>query len=388
MRFYIMKKDAPGALISISPEEKICVIENINKNNLPFCLHGDKLTSENIQLWIQKRSLSIGRTNSDRLLKIAECQSNFMLSVKNKCLTLSDCFWLKEENEQTNWENVNFFDNTYADNVGNILIKNAEETFSLSPDVCTNGIMDKAWRKREGRDVLFKLGKAPFYQEPVNEVICSQIAGLFPNLNPVKYFLTNIDGSNCSICKNFMTQDTEFIPAYQIYDKKDNIYNDVYYTLVQECKKLGMLYIKKFLDEMITFDYLICNTDRHLGNFGFLRDVNTGEFLGPAPLFDNGSSLWFDEDIDIMTGTGEISKPFAKSFKEQLEYIGSLPIIHKEDFLGKEQRLYETMSEFFTKERAERITELFNIRSKNVLKMIEKHHKKEFMHYKNTEKER
>ena len=40
------------------------------------------------------------------------------------------------------------------------------------------------------------------------------------------------------------------------------------------------------------FDALIYNTDRHLGNFGLIFDTQTGEILRPAPIFDNGCSLF------------------------------------------------------------------------------------------------
>ncbi len=34
------------------------------------------------------------------------------------------------------------------------------------------------------------------------------------------------------------------------------------------------------------------NEDRHFGNFGLLRDNRTGEITAPAPIFDNGLSLF------------------------------------------------------------------------------------------------
>ncbi|MDO4756185.1 MAG: hypothetical protein Q4A54_07570 [Parabacteroides sp.] len=43
--------------------------------------------------------------------------------------------------------------------------------------------------------------------------------------------------------------------------------------------------------DMMVFDSLIVNRDRHLGNFGMLIDNNTGSYLQPAPIFDNGYSL-------------------------------------------------------------------------------------------------
>ena len=43
---------------------------------------------------------------------------------------------------------------------------------------------------------------------------------------------------------------------------------------------------------MFAFDALLCNTDRHLTNFGILRDNATGKPLGLAPIFDSGRSLF------------------------------------------------------------------------------------------------
>ena len=43
---------------------------------------------------------------------------------------------------------------------------------------------------------------------------------------------------------------------------------------------------------MIVFDALICNTDRHYGNFGVLVDSHTNKIVAPAPLFDHGNSLF------------------------------------------------------------------------------------------------
>ena len=43
---------------------------------------------------------------------------------------------------------------------------------------------------------------------------------------------------------------------------------------------------------MLVFDAVIYNEDRHFGNFGLLRNNHTGEIIGPAPIFDNGLSLF------------------------------------------------------------------------------------------------
>ena len=46
------------------------------------------------------------------------------------------------------------------------------------------------------------------------------------------------------------------------------------------------------LNEMIVFDAIVCNTDRHYGNFGILVDSRTNRPVAPAPLFDHGNSLF------------------------------------------------------------------------------------------------
>ena len=46
---------------------------------------------------------------------------------------------------------------------------------------------------------------------------------------------------------------------------------------------------------MIVVDFIIANEDRHLNNFGLVRNANTLEWIGVAPIFDSGSSLGYDK---------------------------------------------------------------------------------------------
>ena len=48
----------------------------------------------------------------------------------------------------------------------------------------------------------------------------------------------------------------------------------------------------KSLNDMLVLNAIICNTDRHFGNFGFLVDNTTNRIVAPAPLFDHGNSLF------------------------------------------------------------------------------------------------
>jgi hypothetical protein len=75
---------------------------------------------------------------------------------------------------------------------------------------------------------------------------------------------------------------------------------------------------------MITVDYIIANEDRHFGNFGLLRNGDTLEWLGAAPIFDSGSSLGFDFSTpEIEADTAIRNRPFRVKADEQLELVSS-----------------------------------------------------------------
>lgn len=46
-------------------------------------------------------------------------------------------------------------------------------------------------------------------------------------------------------------------------------------------------YVIKLYDQaLVAFDFVIANKDRHFGNYGLLRDNDSGEVLGMALLLD------------------------------------------------------------------------------------------------------
>lgn len=67
--------------------------------------------------------------------------------------------------------------------------------------------------------------------------------------------------------------------------------------------QIDINYIKDFLD-MIFLDSLLINPDRHTNNYGFLRDSNTGEFIGLGPIFDNNLALFSTKSNIINLNSG------------------------------------------------------------------------------------
>lgn len=140
----------------------------------------------------------------------------------------------------------------------------------------------------------------------------------------VKYdFFVDEGQGICSICDNFITENTELVSGYAlaktyIRDKNTSIYN--HYLDIAD--KNNISNIKDFFDSMIVLDYIIVNTDRHHNNFGFIRDVNTLEYLSPAPIFDSGTSLWHKYSVlSNKIGTPVIAQPFYNTHEMQLSLV-------------------------------------------------------------------
>ena len=71
---------------------------------------------------------------------------------------------------------------------------------------------------------------------------------------------------------------------------------------------------------MLVFDALIYNEDRHFGNFGVLRDNHSGNIIAPAPIFDNGLSLFCYAGKEDYANLDEYAKtrsnPYNISYEE------------------------------------------------------------------------
>ena len=149
-------------------------------------------------------------------------------------------------------------------------------------------------------------------QEPITEVLASLMLKKLDIIPFVEYELV-VEGLRlCSKCRNFVDKDTEFVPASHIYYKQPRRSDEtVYEHLMKMCSCYGVSNAKEYVDSMIAADHILGNDDRHLGNFGFIRDVETAGITGFAPLFDSGSSYGV---ISGNTGT-------SKLFHEAEEYV-------------------------------------------------------------------
>ena len=85
----------------------------------------------------------------------------------------------------------------------------------------------------------------------------------------------------------------------------------------------------------MVLDYIIGNHDRHTNNFGLVRNADTLEWIGPAPIFDSGTSLGCQLRTDeIMGQAGIHSKPFRDLASEQIKLVSSLDWVDFDSLYG------------------------------------------------------
>lgn len=298
--------------------------------------------------WWTDRSIPASRSGVREALETLEITSTKMLLVRCFGLSLSDQYWIRPENSDIAWENINFFDHDFSGDIGDVLFgadKKADGLDFSSPDNTSDGYLKKRWKIINGKRCLVKGGSNPFRQQPFNEVIAAGIMKRLGVLH-VPYSIIWDKGAPYSVCEDFVTKDTELVPARRIFQtrKKSNSVS-VYRHFVNCCEALGIGDAVPFLDRMIVTDYLIANEDRHMNNFGALRNAETLEWLGFAPLYDSGSSLGYDKmPGQIYSERDVVCKPFKNHHEEQLKLVSDFSWINFRALYDVRELIADTLS--------------------------------------------
>lgn len=324
---------------------------------------------EKLNRWWQKRCIPEKRDGSKEVFDFLKLKARTQLQLLNNGLSLSDTYWIKSPSSSVKWKDVNFFTNDFSYDVGNLTFgynqKSLTEFNPYSPDISTNGWLKKTWVIKNNKRYLIKAGSAPEYQEPINEILATKMLEALNFVPYVKYRIGQIKDKPCSTCKNFLDENTEYVPAYLIYKSAPRLETtSVYGHLIERCKVYNIPGAEEFIDKMLQVDYIMSNADRHLGNFGFLRDVDTLKIIGPAPLFDNGTSLWNQVATDKLMTALNISKPFAKLHQEQIKFINNFYITP--EFLADIPDMFEEILNAKTKMTSDRIRKIRSHLKENI----------------------
>ena len=272
------------------PDISITWVDENRKKLLPLDM---ELSGDGIARWLKHRMVPKNRAYVHNFLSKCGLNLNRPMNIirVSKVLSLNDCYWVVEEGFEGDFEKYNLYDNRFSRILALIAFTGYGSSIRTSlascPEFTTNGMLPKCWRRTDGATKLYKGGTSGGYNtgnEPYSEFYAAQIADIL-GMDAVRYGLSRWEGELCSTCELFTSKDYSFIPAGRLVTSGGMA------AVREYCGRLGKEYTDA-LDDMLVLDAVICNTDRHFGNFGFMIDNRLNEISGPAPLFDHGNSLF------------------------------------------------------------------------------------------------
>ena len=242
-----------------------------------------------ISKFFYNRSLSVNRENAKYIMNQLgikqnnDFESRYKAMMLCKGLSAADNYWISEsENEK--WQDVNLQSHPLHETLQQIALfgRSLSITGKLrSPEITGQGAYAKAWYRENGKLYLYKANSTGG-NECEREVLASNILDCF-NIPHVKYELTEKDGKTVCKCENMNFENTSIVDSieFDIWTSKkgQNFYD--------EAKKID----SEMFFKTIVVDYLISNSDRHGGNWGFYMNNKTGKLIGMHPLFDHNNAF-------------------------------------------------------------------------------------------------
>ena len=329
---------------SSMPEITILWVNEAEKHLLPLDL---SLTGDSVAKWLKSRTIPKNRAYVHNFLSKCHLNLNRPMNIikVSKGLSLNDCYWVVEEGFSGTFEKYNLYDNRFSRVLALIAFtgygSSVRSSLASCPEFTTNGMLPKCWRRVNGEIKLYKggtSGASNTGNEPYCEYYAAQIAKEL-GISAIDYGLSKWKGALCSTCVLFTSKEYAFLPVGKVVTSGGMEAVASYY------EKMGAAYAKALAD-MLVLDAIICNTDRHFGNFGFLVDNRTNEIVAPAPLFDHGNSLFNFAGKDDLASDAALT-----AYAQTL-----MPCVY-DDFIG-------TAKAVLTPEHREGLRHLLNFRFK------------------------
>jgi hypothetical protein len=275
------------------------IIEFYNNKSL-FPIDLDH-TNSGLLKWLKRRAIPRNRAFVQSFLAKLGLNVNDTKGIIDICkgLSLNDCYWIVDETFDGTFDKYNLYDNKFSQVLSMIAYTGCGNTtrrdFASTPELTTGGVLAKCWRRERGKIILYKAGStgaANTGNEPYSEFYAFQIAETM-GLNAVKYNLKKWKKQLFSTCELFTSKKFSYIPTGRI------VTDGGWEAILKYYQQLGERYYESLID-MLIFDAVICNEDRHFGNFGLIVDSQTNQIVDTAPIFDNGLSLFnyaMEEDL-------------------------------------------------------------------------------------------
>lgn len=365
--FYLMHRDNKiavfavdnDAVLSFKFNEDCCAL-------LPYGVH-DLGSFIN---WLEDRSIPAVRYAT---LGIGFSRLQFLLN--NDSLSLSDSYWTCPAGVVLSWDEVNLYKNSF---VSTKILDNFSEIETIAyktnfvPSSSLKGDLAKKWViDSNGDRILVKGSYLQNALQSVSEVLATAMYSTC-DIDFVKYCFAWVSCNGekklgCK-CKNFTALDSEFIPAVDIVNLGKKANSESWYSyFVKKCNE-HLLDVQHFMDVMLCIDFLIANSDRHLNNFGILREPVSLQWKSVAPVFDSGNSLFYKNTANSFLPKGKelLKMPvtsFYKTASKQLKCVSDRGCIKLDSLpslvaLEKIIRTDTSLTDFDVEERIRVLKEL------------------------------
>ncbi|MBR2278342.1 MAG: hypothetical protein IJ872_03915 [Eubacterium sp.] len=291
-RYYIMQKNRRVASVR---EDGTCTV--YFKSFLPFNLWIEEGDDMNVRLnnlnnfyyWCASRVLTLDRKYAKEIMNAIGAKQattdrdRALIAISYHALSLTDVYWIATNNEKTKFEDISLYShslsNSFADVslCGKQITAQNEELINnqdAAGDIATNGVAPKAWIRKKDKFYLMKDGEE---RDVDAELLASKIVDCF-DVDHVKYTKDSFDDRKVSKSEIITSEKRSIVSMeyIDIYCANHDLDTDEFVLKKDEYNYYMMNII----------DYLIGNSDRHWGNWGFWVDNNTNKLLGLHPLMD------------------------------------------------------------------------------------------------------
>lgn len=253
----------------------------------------------NFYYWCATRVLTLDRKYAKQILssmgmsQATTDKERAQIALSYHCLTLTDIYWVRTADESVSFAQINLYENHLENAFVDVSLRGRQMTVGnvhlLADDASTSGCFPKAWIREKDGFYLLKDGDECAVQ---NELLASRICQCF-RCNQIVYEPYEYDGLRVTRSRLMTGMEYSIVSreAFEIYAVNHDI-DSMEYILNLDAYSFYMMNI---------LDYLVGNTDRHWGNWGFLVDNKTGQALRLHDLMDFNQSF---REYDTPEGAG------------------------------------------------------------------------------------
>ena len=342
----LFSKDRPLAVFQGDGPRKIRILKIYpeNRHLLPLAARGDD-TESVLAKWLLWR-ISGNGFSLLRSMGQPDIRDMFTALKVTRGLSAIDAFWVGDGREV--WDLVNFRTQGMSEDIAEAAFgrgdkkkaSNALLDGELSPEFTLDGNQWKRWVWIDGKLFLKKVDldcPTDIQNQCVAEVLARAVeesAGLesVPYSLALEHF-PNREEIVC-LCPCLTDEHTGLAPAEEFLTANGISAKDT--STPSDHMRIADIWGREIYEDMMVFDAIIGNIDRHLANFGVLFDIETGKVLRPAPLYDNGLSFITRSEIKPQMPLEEQFSKYDHScwfpMREQMELFASrrqIPMVEK-----------------------------------------------------------